>query len=36
MALLDRFLRVVSRLRYLIGGRTTQKPIQSGPGYPVW
>lgn len=36
MALLDLVLRTVSRIRHLIGGRRAEKPIESGPGYPVW
>ena len=36
MALLDLVLRGVSRVRHLIGGRSGDKPTESGPGYPVW
>ncbi|MEA2474935.1 MAG: hypothetical protein QOE06_2850 [Thermoleophilaceae bacterium] len=36
MALLDLLLRSVSRIRHRFGGRPSEKPIESGPGYPVW
>ena len=36
MALLDLVLRLVSRVRHVLGGRAAEKPIESGPGYPVW
>ena len=36
MALLDLLLRALSRVRHLIGGRSRQREIESGPGYPVW
>ena len=36
MALLDLMLRGVSRIRHLFGRRAPEKPIESGPGYPVW
>ena len=36
MALLDLVLRLVSRLRYVAGGQAAQKPVRTGPGYPVW
>ena len=36
MLLLDLILRVVSRVRHALGGGSREKPIESGPGYPVW
>jgi hypothetical protein len=36
MALLDLLLLVLSRLRHRIGGRSPDREIESGPGYPVW
>jgi hypothetical protein len=36
MALLDLVLRVLSIVRHRAGGRSPDRPIESGPGYPVW
>jgi hypothetical protein len=36
MALLDLLLRALSLVRHRIGGGSSDGPIESGPGYPVW